>query len=164
MQEPFSKVRLGKSGDLKLTCLGTSSPETTWKPCNLTQKTKIANGMMPLSLKWNPGQNTKYSKKWDKAILDNHKKVKNPPKGYHRIKVHLGFAVKIDGRHKARLVADGHLTTEPIENIYSGVVSLRNLRLEIFLDKLNSLELWGADLGNAYLEAFDRIPTTKSLV
>ena len=92
--------------------------------------------------------------KWDKAILDKHKKVTNPPKGYHRIKVHLVFAVKFDGRHKARLVADGHLTPEPIENIYSGVVSLRNLRLVIFLGKLNHLELWGADIGNAYLEAF----------
>ena len=42
----------------------------------------------------------KVFKKWDKAILDKHKKVKNPPKGYHRIKVHLVFAVKFDGRHK----------------------------------------------------------------
>ena len=33
----------------------------------------------------------KVFKKWDKAILDKHKKVKNPPKGYHRIKVHLVF-------------------------------------------------------------------------
>ena len=96
----------------------------------------------------------KVFKKWDKAILDKHKKVKNPPKGYHRIKVHLVFAVKFDGRHKARLVADGKLTPEPIENIYSGVVSLRNLRLVIFLGKLNHLDLWGADIGNAYLEAF----------
>ena len=96
----------------------------------------------------------KVFKKWDKAILDKHKKVKNPPKGYHRIKVHLVFAVKFDGRHKARLVADGHLTPEPIENIYSGVVSLRNLSLVIFLGKLNKLELWGADIGNAYLEAY----------
>ena len=96
----------------------------------------------------------KVFKKWDKAILDKHKKVINPPKGYHRIKVHLVFAVKFDGRHKSRLVADGHLTPEPIENIYSGVVSLRNLRLVIFLCKLNHLDLWGADIGNAYLEAF----------
>ena len=47
-------------------------------------------------------------------------------------------------------MADGHLAPEPIENIYSGVVS----RLVIFLGKLNNLELWGADIGNAYLEAF----------
>ena len=94
----------------------------------------------------------KVFKKWDKAILDKHKKVMNS--GYHRIKVHLVFAVKFDGRHKARLVADGHLTPDPIENIYSGVVSLRYLRLVIFLGKLNHQDLWGADIGNAYLEAF----------
>ena len=96
----------------------------------------------------------KVFKKWDKAILDKHKKVMSSPKGYHSIKVHLVFAVKFDGRHKARLVVDGHLTPEPAENIYSGVVSLRNPRLVIFLGKLNNLDIWGADIGNAYLEAF----------
>ena len=74
--------------------------------------------------------------------------------GCHRTKVHLVFAVKFDGRHKARLVADGHRTPEPIENIFSCVVSLRNLRLVIFLGKLNNLDLWEADIGNAFLEAF----------
>ena len=78
----------------------------------------------------------------------------NPPKGYPKIKVHLVFVVKFDGRHKARLVPDGHLTPEPIENIYSVVVSLRNLRPVIFLGKLNNLDIWGADIGNAFLEAF----------
>ena len=78
----------------------------------------------------------------------------NAPPGYQII-----FAVKYDGRYKARLVADGHLTPEPVENIYSGVVSLRNLKLVIFLGKLNDLELWGADIGNAYLEA----PTEEKL-
>ena len=96
----------------------------------------------------------KVFKKWDKPILDKHKKVMNFPKGYHRIKVLLVFAVKFDDRHKARMVADGRLTPEPIENINSGVVSLRNLRLVIFLGKLNHLDLWGAEIGNAYLEAF----------
>ena len=95
----------------------------------------------------------KVFKKRDKAILDKHKKVMNPIKGCHRIKVHQVFAVKFDGRHKVTLVADGHLTPEPIENIYSGVVSLRNLRLVIFLGKLNHLDLWGADIGNAYLDS-----------
>ena len=64
------------------------------------------------------------------------------------------FAVNFDGRHRARLVVDGHLTPEPIENIYSVVVSLRNLRLVIFLGKLNNLDIWGADIGNANLEVF----------
>ena len=60
----------------------------------------------------------KVFKKWDKAILDKHKKVINPPKGYHKIKGHQVFAVMFDGRHIARLVADDHLTPEPIQNIY----------------------------------------------
>ena len=94
-------------------------------------------------------QEYKVFKEWDKAILDEHKKVMNPPKGYHKMKVHLVFVVKFDGRHKARLVADGHLTHEPIENIYSGVVSLRNLRLVIFLGKLINLDIWRAEVGNA---------------
>ena len=51
-------------------------------------------------------------------------------------------------------MGDGHLTPEPIANSYSGVGSLRNLRLVIFLGKLNHLELWGPDIGNAYLESF----------
>ena len=97
--------------------------------------------------------------KHEKAIYDKQKKVINAPPGYQKIRVHLVFAVKYDGRHKARLVADGHLTPEPVESIYSGVVSLRNLKLVIFLGKLNDLELWGADIGNAYLEA----PTEEKL-
>ena len=97
--------------------------------------------------------------KHEQAKYDKQKKVMNAHPGYQKIRVHLIFAVKYDGRHKARLVADGHLTPEPVESIYSGVVSLRNLKLVIFLGKLNHLELWGADIGNAYLEA----PTEEKL-
>ena len=55
--------------------------------------------------------------------------------------------VKHDEKFKARLVADGHLTKEP-------VVSLRSLRMVVFLSQLNDFEIWGADVGNAYLEAY----------
>ena len=78
------------------------------------------------------------------------------PKGYQRIRVHLVFACKHDGRHKARLVADGHLTDIPVDSVYSGVVSLRGLKMMIFLAELNGLELWGTDIGNAYLEAYTK--------
>ena len=37
--------------------------------------------------------------------------------------------------------------------------NFRNLKLVIFQGKLNNLELWGADIGNAYLEA----PTDEKL-
>ena len=41
----------------------------------------------------------------------------------------------------------------PLDSVYSGVVSLRSLRLVIFLAELNGLQLYAADIGNAYLEA-----------
>ena len=78
----------------------------------------------------------------------------NLPEGYKKITVHIIFDVKHDGRHKARLVAGGHLTAVPAESVYSGVVSLRGLRLFIFLAELNSLDLWATDITSAYLEAF----------
>jgi Reverse transcriptase (RNA-dependent DNA polymerase) len=62
--------------------------------------------------------------------------------------------VKHNGRHKARLVADGHLTDIPLDSVYSGVVSLRGFRLVLFLAELNELQLWATDIGNAYLEAY----------
>ena len=87
-----------------------------------------------------------------KAQFHNGKAV--TPDGLQKIRVHFLYAVKHDGRFKARLVADGHLTKEPVESIYSGVVSLRSLRMVVFLSQLNDLEIWGADVGNAYLEAY----------
>jgi Reverse transcriptase (RNA-dependent DNA polymerase) len=77
-----------------------------------------------------------------------------PPAGHKRIRVHIVYDVKHDGRHKARLVADGHLTDVPLDSVYSGVVSLRGFRLLLFLTELNGLQLWVTDMGNAYLEAY----------
>ena len=71
------------------------------------------------------------------------RKVSNSPDGYQKIRVHLIFAVKHNCRHKARLVAGGHVTPDPIKSIYYGVVSIRSHRLVIFLAKLNNLEVWG---------------------
>ena len=70
-----------------------------------------------------------------KAKFHNGKVV--TPDGFQKIRVHFVYAVKHDGRFKARLVADGHLTKEPVESIYSGVVSLRSLRMEF--SYLNSM-------------------------
>ena len=52
-----------------------------------------------------------------KAQFHNEKAV--TPDGFQKIRVHFVYAVKHDGRFKARLVADGHLTKEPVESIYS---------------------------------------------
>jgi hypothetical protein len=75
------------------------------------------------------------------------------PDGYKKVRVHLVFAVKHAGRHKSRLVANGHLTDVPIDRVYSGVVSLCGPRLLVFLAELNGLDTWATYIGNAYLEA-----------
>ena len=46
------------------------------------------------------------------------------PKYCQLISVHTIYDVKYDGRHRARVVANGHLTDVPLESVYSGVVSL----------------------------------------
>ena len=61
--------------------------------------------------------------------------------------------MKHDGRHKARLVADGHLTDIPLNSVYTGVVSIRGMRMCLFLGELNAMEAYATDIGNAYLEA-----------
>jgi Reverse transcriptase (RNA-dependent DNA polymerase) len=48
----------------------------------------------------------------------------------------------------------GHLTDIPLESVYSGVVSLRSVRLIAFILELNELKLWATDIGNVYLEAY----------
>ena len=52
--------------------------------------------------------------KWD----SNHKQILNAPPNHQKIRVNFIFAVKHNRRLKARLVADGSLTPEPVENIY----------------------------------------------
>jgi Reverse transcriptase (RNA-dependent DNA polymerase) len=87
-------------------------------------------------------------------IDKGHRTKVKPPNGFKKIRVHLVFDVKHDGRHKARLVADGHLTDITVDLVYSGVVSLRGFRLVLFLAELKDLQLWATDIGNAYLEAY----------
>ena len=75
------------------------------------------------------------------------------PDGFKNIRVHMVYDVKHDGRHRARLVANGQLTDIPIDSVYSGVVSLRGFRMLLFLAELNGLPIWATDIASAYLEA-----------
>eukprot|EP00957_Ditylum_brightwellii_P041443 3138162-Ditylum_brightwellii.AAC.1 len=70
------------------------------------------------------------------------------------IQVHLVHDVKQDGMCKAILVAGGQMTGPNTNTYYSSVVSLRTMRMIIFLAELNGMELIAADIGNAYLEAY----------
>ena len=74
-----------------------------------------ASGMMPPNLKMDQINEYKVFQDHGKAQNDpKSRKVSNTPNGCQEIRVHLIFAVKHDGRHKARLVAGGHLTLDPI--------------------------------------------------
>ena len=86
------------------------------------------------------------------TFIDKGKDYKMPM-DYTKINVHFVYAVKYDGRHKAQLVVGGHMTKIPNKSIYSGVVSLKGIRVVIFLGKLNNLKIFSTDIGNAYLEA-----------
>ena len=54
------------------------------------------------------------------------------------------------------MVASRHLTEVPIESVYSGVISLRGIRLMMFLAELNQMEAWGTDISSAYLDALTK--------
>jgi hypothetical protein len=105
------------------------------------------------SMKWQESTETEMGQLADYDVFTDKGIDGDPGKDFKKIRVHLVYAVKHDGRHKARLVADGHLTEVPVDSVYSGVVSLRGLRLILFLSELNDMKTWATDIGNAYLEA-----------
>ena len=75
------------------------------------------------------------------------------PCGYQLIRVYIIFDIKVDVRHKAQIVADGHLTATFTESVYSGVITLRGLQMCLFIGVLDIIEPWVTKIGNAYLEA-----------
>ena len=72
------------------------------------------------------------------------------PPGYKLIPYHCVYDVKFDGRRKCRLVAGGHRTDPPKEDIFSGVVSMEAVRLGFILARLNGLLVCAGDVGNAF--------------
>ena len=75
--------------------------------------------------------------------------------GYHQIHVFFVYAVKHDLYHWARLVAGGHMTPDQ-GNSYSSVISLRAMRIAMFVRELNGLNIMVGDIGSAYLEAYTK--------
>ena len=104
-------------------------------------------------MKWQEAEAIEMGQLLEYKTFVNEGKGGQAPAGYEKFRCHIIYGVKHDGRHKARLVAGGHLTDPNTESVYSGVVLLRGIRLVVFLAELNDLQLWGADVSNAYLEA-----------
>jgi hypothetical protein len=61
------------------------------------------------------------------------------------------FNVKYDPRHEAILVANGNLTVNDKEDIYSGVVCMDTVRIWFFLGELYGLSCCACDIGNSFL-------------
>ena len=106
--------------------------------------------------------------RWKEAIekemkgLHDHQTFKfldpktNPPAGYQFAPLRMVFAVKPDGRRKARLVIGGHVVDSSEHSGYSSVVKLTSIRLLNIIAKNESLECLAGDVGNAYLHALTK--------
>ena len=76
-----------------------------------------------------------------------------PPPGYTKSSGHLVFDVKMDFTRKARWVKDGHLSPDPIDSNYAGVVSRESVRIAFTYAALNGLDVAAADVKSAYIQA-----------
>ena len=92
--------------------------------------------------------------RWDEGTLEEARSGKKLV-GYQEITCHMIFDIKMDGEftRKARLVAGGHTTETPASITYSSVVSRESVRIAFLVAALNDLEVFAADIGNAYLNA-----------
>ena len=75
------------------------------------------------------------------------------PHGWKRVTGHLVWDVKMDFTRKARWVLDGHKTPDPIGSTCAGVVSRESVRISLTYAALNDLDIFAADIRNAYLQA-----------
>ena len=105
---------------------------------------------------WAESEKLELQQLWDyKTFIDKGKGF-DPGPEYTKIRAHMVYDVKHDGPRKSRFVADGHLTQDDKEMSYSGVVSLRSIRLALLIGELNGLSPMVGDVGNAYLEAYTK--------
>ena len=75
------------------------------------------------------------------------------PKGWSKVTGHIVWDVKMDFTRKARWVLDGHKCPDPEGSTYAGVVSRESVRIALTYAALNNLDVFAADIRNAYLQA-----------
>ena len=75
------------------------------------------------------------------------------PPGWKKASGHLIWDIKMDFTRKARWVLDGHKTPYPIGSTFAGVVSRESVRIAFTYAALNDLQVFAADIHNAYLQA-----------
>ena len=105
--------------------------------------------------KWKDAADTEMKVMSDYNVFTDlgHKRHVSAPRGSKYIRLIMQWDVKHDGRHKMRLCVDGSRTPVPLESVYQGMVSLRGVRMVMFLAELNGMECWSTDVTAAYLES-----------
>ena len=83
-------------------------------------------------------------------ILDS---IEAKPISYQQIPCHIIFDVKMDFTRKAQYVARGHKTEDPTTPTYASIVSRDSVCIGFLLAALNDLDVLGADVAGAYLNA-----------
>ena len=75
---------------------------------------------------WEVATNLEIDQLMDYKVFNDHGKFHKSriPRGYRVFPGFLIYAVKHDGRFKARYIAGGHRTGALAENVHSGVISL----------------------------------------
>ena len=62
------------------------------------------------------------------------------------------YDIKMDFIGKARLVAEGCRNLNPVTSTYTGVISRESVRIAFTYAELNGLDVWAANVQNAYLQ------------
>ena len=72
---------------------------------------------------------------------------------YQEIRRHIIFDIKMDGNftRKSRFVADSNTTDPPSSITYSSVISRDSVHIAFMLEALNDIDVFAAEIGNAYL-------------
>ena len=63
------------------------------------------------------------------------------------------YYIKIYFTRKSILVAEGCRTSNPVTSTYAGVVYRESVRIAFTYAALNGLNVWAADVQNAFLQA-----------
>jgi len=72
---------------------------------------------------------------------------------YQKIPLLWAFAVKFDGRHRARLCTGGHRIRDPEADCYSGVVELETVKILFVVAALKKFKVIAADVASAYVQS-----------
>ena len=83
-------------------------------------------------------------------VLENGKK---PSAANKQVSFHMIYDIKMDFTRKARLLAEGCRTPNPVTSTYAGVVSRESARISFTYTSLNGLDVLAADVQNAFLQA-----------